>query len=242
MNKKTFLGYEFVNANMKDLLVELKSYLSVAKVNDQRFLFTPNPEMIVAAEKNKDFKQVLLNSDYLLVDGFGIQLFQFLFSGKKFKSRLTGSDLFSQFIEDSSQKIFLLGGAAGAAATVAERNSSVVGFFDGDVNDENIAEIIEKIVQSGATVLFVGLGAPKQELWIAKHAYLLPSIKLFAGIGGSIDFVAGIQVRAPRLLRLVGLEWLFRLFKDPKRIKRIYTAVFTFSFLCIKLRFSKKIK
>ena len=119
------------------------------------------------------------------------------------------------------------------------RKSYIVDFFDGKVNEEMNKKIIQKIIDSKANVLFLGLGAPKQEIWIEKNKKNLPNIKFFAGLGGSFDFVAGKQKRAPIFLQKIGFEWIWRLFLEPKkRIKRIWRATVIFPIFIKKI--SKK--
>jgi N-acetylglucosaminyldiphosphoundecaprenol N-acetyl-beta-D-mannosaminyltransferase len=238
MNKSSFLGLELVNSTMRDFVSELFIAMSKSDLKFPLKIYTPNPEMYVLAENTPEFSQILSRADYLLPDGIGIQYWAKILWNISFEQRLTGSDLTNEFLR-SQKKIYLVGGASGAAHTVAKEFSSVCGYFDGlvDLNSSSqLLEIAEKINASGAEVVLIGLGAYKQELLIYKISPMLKNAKVIAGIGGSIDFVAGVQIRAPRLFRDLGLEWVFRLYKEPKRVLRIWNAVVVFSFLSIKKR------
>ena len=169
-------------------------------------------------------------------------LFFFAFFRKYFsrtiQKTVCGSDIFRAFLEHAEQKkqknIFLVGGAKGSASLLADRFShAIVGIEDGEISSDHSSELCEKITNSGAEILFVALGAPKQEFWIAKNLPFLPHIRLAMGVGGSFDFAAGMQKRAPLFLRKAGIEWLWRLFREPKRIRRIWNAVVKFPLMVI---------
>ncbi|HBG81378.1 TPA: hypothetical protein DDW69_00900 [candidate division CPR2 bacterium] len=145
--------------------------------------------------------------------------------------RVGGVDLMLDMLKictKEHKKVFLLGGQNGVPQKVKEvvekeiEGLEIVGCFDGDSDDAGIAEIINK---SKAEILFVAFGSPKQELWIIKNLPHLHHISLAIGEGGSFDFVAGVQKRAPKMLQKIGLEWLWRLIREPMRITRIINAV-----------------
>ena len=235
MSKKQLFGLEFWDTSMSEFISELKLFLSDNVPKAQKLIFTPNPEMLVLANKNNEFKKVLEMADYLLADGFGLKLWSKILFKNSLKNILTGSDLVSNILNNPIGSIFIIGGLNGAAEKVKSQFSqTVVGFFDGVVTEESSNSIIEQVKKSEAQIVLVALGAPKQEFWIYQYAYLMPNVKVFAGIGGAIDFESGIVKRAPRFFRLLGLEWLWRLFLEPKRIVRIWNAVVVFSFQCIK--------
>jgi N-acetylglucosaminyldiphosphoundecaprenol N-acetyl-beta-D-mannosaminyltransferase len=239
MNKINFLGLDLVNAIFIDFFEEIKLILSSSNSEvSQKIIFTPNPEMYVEMQKNKDFFDCLKKADYLLPDGFGILLWSKLLFGKKFEERLTGVDFTEELLKFGKSKVYIVGGQVGAAKVVDSKFESVVGFFDGIVNEANTEKIISEINSSEAEIVLVALGAPKQEFWIIDNLKLLPKVKLFAGIGGSIDFMSGVQKRAPLVFRKLGLEWLWRLFLEPKRIVRISRATIVFSWICIHKRLS----
>ena len=98
------------------------------------------------------------------------------------------------------------------------------------------------INKSGAELLFVAFGAPKQELWLARNTANLSRIKIAMGVGGAFDFIAGEKYRAPIWLRKIGMEWFFRLIQEPKRWKRIYNAVIKFPVVLLTKWLSEKAK
>ena len=229
------------------------------------FLSTPNPEILLASRKNKEFFDVL-NSTYLnLTDGMGIiwasyflkisnengkffvilkwfwSLILLVFYEKKLyevvPERITGVDFMYDFCGVCAKKgfsVFLLGAADGVADETAEilmkkfNGLNVVGTYAGYPTAEYEERICNMVNDSGADVLFVAYGAPKQELWIARNFKKLNFVKMAIGIGGSFDFISGNVKRAPKMMRKFGLEWLFRLVMQPKRWRRIFNALVVF--------------
>ncbi len=164
-----------------------------------------------------------------------------IFSPKKIRSvipeRVTGSDLFPKLMKlaaNHKKKVFLLGAAPGIAAKVKAKfekkfeNLEIVGAsFQNSHENEEVA-IRSKIDASGAEMLFVAFSFPQQELWISRNLPKLKTVKFAAGIGGSFDFYAGVIARAPRIFRSLGLEWLWRLIRQPTRFGRIWNATYRF--------------
>lgn len=226
--------------------------------NKQKFITTPNPEMCIEASVNNQFLGVLNKSDLSLADGAGIiwasnfrskflfkaflSLLQFLFSSKKIGNfqRTQGSDIFKDFCSKSQSKIFFLGGSVGIAEKCADYfkeinpNFNLAGTDSGSSKEYDEERICNKINQSEAEILFVAFGAPAQELWIYRNLPKLKNIIFAMGIGGSFDFIAGKQKRAPLFMQKIGLEWFWRVIIEPKRIKRIWNATYKFILLCVK--------
>lgn len=149
----------------------------------------------------------------------------------KMKTPICGSDVFRKFLEDTrdckNTKIFLLGGEKGSAEYIQKKYPQVCGIFDGFVTETTKPEISQKILESGANVLFVALGAPKQEFYIdelAQDEAISGKLAFAMGVGGSFDFVSGHQTRAPKIFRTLGIEWIYRLIKHPERAGRIWNA------------------
>lgn len=179
-------------------------------------------------------------------------LIKFLIQRKNFnqriKQRVTGTDTLNNFLEQynctnktvipflkdlKSPKIFLLGAAPGVAQALKEKyqlspNLQIVDTHSGSPAKDEAPKIIEKINHSKAQVLFVAFGAPKQEIWIHDHLPKMPQIKVAIGVGGAFDFLTNKINRAPKWMQQTGFEWLYRLIKQPTRIKRIYNAVIKF--------------
>ena len=199
------------------------------------FIVTPNVDHLIHLQKDEDFYNAYQSADYRFCDSqVLIKMSRFL--GTPIKEKITGSDFFPTFCHfhrsNAAVRIFLLGGASDspdlAAKNINNRlgHNIIVGGYSPPFGFENdpdeCARIINLIKESGATVLAVGVGAPKQEKWIAKYRCRLPSIEIFMAIGATIDFEAGNLLRAPIWTQNVGLEWLYRLLFEPKRLWRRY--------------------
>ena len=188
---------------------------------------TVNPEFIMAAQSDVEFKQILQHSALNLPDGIGV-IWAARRLGHPLRERVAGSDLVG-LIADRAQRtgwrIFLLGAADGVAEQAAiilrERypQASIAGAYAGSPRPEEEAEIAARIRSSKADVLLVAYGAPKQDKWIDRNL-LRTGAAVAIGIGGSLDFIAGRQKRAPRWLQRLGLEWLYRLVREPWRWRR----------------------
>ena len=196
---------------------------------------TPNVDHLMKLRKDPELRKVYQQCDYRVCDSKIVQ-FASYFLGTPIQEKISGSDLFPAFYEynqDNEQiRIFLLGAKEGVAK-IAQENinrklgrkiivdsySPPLGF---EKDEEECQKILDKIKASGATVLAVGLGAPKQEKWINCYKKQLPNIKIFLAIGATIDFEAGYKPRSPKWMSEVGLEWLYRLLSEPKRLWKRY--------------------
>ncbi|MEK7673375.1 MAG: WecB/TagA/CpsF family glycosyltransferase [Patescibacteria group bacterium] len=153
--------------------------------------------------------------------------------------RVTGVDLMQEICKKAAKenlKFFLLGAQEGVAERTKEilqkkyPSLKITETHAGSPHLKDEKEILNLINKSEAQILFVAFGAPQQEIWISRNLKHLKSVKVAIGVGGSFDFIAGIRKRAPKLLQKLGLEWLYRLVQEPKRIKRIYNATIKFPF------------
>lgn len=212
------------------------------KDNKKRYIATPNPEFVVAAQKDEKFKQILNNSDLSITDGSGIQIAA-RFLGMPVPQRITGTDFMQELCEKFAKlnvPIFLLGGENGTAKKCAGKllhnfpNLQIAGIFEGMANEAGDRETINAINGTNARIVFVAYGAPKQEMWIARNLHKLTNIKVVMGVGGAFDCIAGEISRAPIFMRKLGLEWLWRLIKQPKRFGRIFRAVIVFPLLVLR--------
>lgn len=237
---------EELTAATKELLVS-DSYGKV--------VFTPNPEMLVSAQKDKKFKEVLNSSDINLCDGFGLQLVTL---GKL--ARYPGSDFVHKLCSmacELKRSVFLLGTGYKNTLELAIKNLQelypglkISGFSPGlkiEIGDEEIKynrdenlRITESINKSGAGILLVAFGQIKQEKWIRENIVNLPNVQLAVGVGGALDYVAGVVKRAPVWMRKVGLEWLYRLFRQPERLRRIINATIVFIYYFLKDKYARK--
>lgn len=235
-----------------------------AALEKPQIIFTPNPEILLEARKNPFFQKALTKGTLMLPDGHGLllvstllqiksklfravvylpSLFLFLISKRPFKKAfpeiIHGSDFMADVVEwsvENKKSVFFLGGKAGVAKKTEEKFKKMYpGLILAGASSEDPSERAFELVKSStAEVLFVAYGAPKQELWIAEHAKKIPNLVHIMGVGGSFDFWSGEVKRAPRILRKLGLEWVWRLFLQPfKRIRRIYHATVKFPLLSL---------
>lgn len=212
-----------------------------------RQIATVNPEFIIAAQKNEKFRQILNNSSLNTPDGRGIiWAMKFLYK-IKLKERVTGVDLFwalCKLSEDRGYRIFMLGGGTGVAKKAAKRvklihpRSRIVYTYPG--SPQETKKIRRLINHTRPNILFVAWGAPKQDIWIRKNLKKFRSPLVAVGVGGTFDFIAGTRARAPQWIQKIGLEWLYRLFQEPKRFGRIWTAVVRFPIAVFFSKFKKQ--
>lgn len=222
LNKENILG---VNVSVTSYN-ELKKYIEEdIKNNKKSFIVAINPEKILKAREDEKLKDLLNSADYQIPDGIGVVYASKLKKGK-IKSRITGIDCMEMLCReanDKGYKIFLYGAKKDIIKEAKKRleekfeNIKIVGAIDG--YEKNNDKIIKEINKSKADIIFVALGSPKQENWILENKDKV-CIKIFQGVGGSFDVISGNIKRAPIWMQKIGLEWLYRLIKEPKRIFR----------------------
>ncbi|MBE3578936.1 MAG: WecB/TagA/CpsF family glycosyltransferase [Caldanaerobacter subterraneus] len=241
MDKLYIFGVPIHRVTMIEAVEILKGYLKEDRIH---IVATPNAEIIMMAQKDEEYKKILNETDLNVPDGSGVVFASKVFN-KPLKERVAGFDLMMEFVKWASHKdvsIYLLG----AKPEVVEKAQSnlknlypslkIVGFHHGYFNEKEEENIIEDINKRAAQVLFVALGAPKQEKWIYKNKEKL-KVKIAMGVGGSFDVIAGKAKRAPEIYRKLGLEWLYRLMQEPWRYKRMSALPkFAFKVLLYKLR------
>lgn len=208
------------------------------------YVLAVNPEKVHVLKKDPFLREMFEKAALLLPDGIGIVLAVRLLFGSKI-GRVPGADLMQSLCAAAPKrgyKIFIYGAqeevSKSAAAKLAAKNPGIriVGRSNGYVKDENMQELIRSINASGADILFVALGSPKQEQWITKYLPAL-QVKVCQGIGGTLDTIAGTVKRAPLLFQKSGLEWFYRLITEPKRIRRqMVLPVFVFDVIKEKVR------
>jgi N-acetylglucosaminyldiphosphoundecaprenol N-acetyl-beta-D-mannosaminyltransferase len=191
-------------------------------------MVTVNTEFVMAAQKDAEFKAIIQAAALALPDGVGL-LWAARFLGHPLKERVTGVDTVQRVAELAARKgyrLFLLGAAQGVADLCARRlsdqypNLQIVGTYSGSPAVEEEDEIVALVQQAKPDVLFVAYGAPQQDKWIARNLERL-GVPLAMGVGGALDFIAGVAVRAPRWTQQLGLEWLHRLYRQPWRWRRM---------------------
>ncbi len=240
MNKVKILNVNIDNLSQEELLHKLGQQGGV--------VFTPNVDHLINLQKDEEFYQIYQNSDYRVCDS-QVLYYASRLLGQPIREKISGSDLFPAFYRYykncEKTKIFLLGAGEGVGARAQQKINTIVGReivvdnysppFGFEKDEVECQRIIDRINQSEATVLAVGLGAPKQEKWIVKHKHKLNNIKVFLAIGASIDFEAGEKPRSPEWMSKLGIEWLYRLSCEPKRLwKRYLVDDLPFVWLVIK--------
>ena len=190
------------------------------------YAVTPNPEFLRLAKKDGEFRAVLNGAGLVLPDGVGVTYAAKLL-GCPLKGKVPGIDFAARlmaWMAGEGKRVFLLGAKPGVAEQAALNLLAaypgliVCGTHDGYFQDS--APVVDEIRASCADVVFVCLGAPKQEFWMAQYGPLTGA-KLMVGLGGSLDVFAGVVERAPEGWQRLGLEWLYRLIKEPRRIGRM---------------------
>lgn len=224
--KVNILGVKVDKVNVNeasDIIMEyIKSKEKPASV------FTPNSEIIMMGYRDEEFRQILNSSELLTADGIGV-----VYASKIVKNpieeRAAGYDIACATLEKLAKiegSVYLFGSKPGVAETAGENikekypGIKIAGYSDGYFNEEKEKTIIANIQRAKPDLVFVCLGAPKQEKWIAAHKNELPNA-VYMGIGGSLDVFAGTVKRAPEFFTKHGIEWLYRLCKQPTRFVRM---------------------
>ena len=208
------------------------------------WVVTPNPEIVMLAREDHALLSAVEGAALVLPDGVGVVKGARIL-GTPLKEKIPGIDFATNLMAkmaENGQKLFLLGAKPGIAETAADElklrfpGLVICGTNDGYFQDD--APVIEKINAAEPDLLLVCLGAPKQELWMQQNAPQL-HVGLMAGLGGSLDVFAGVTERAPEAWQKLGLEWLYRLLKEPSRAKRMSNLP-KFGFAVIGKRLSGK--
>lgn len=205
-------------------------------------LVTVNPEFVIAAQSDDEFRRIINNATLALPDGVGLLLAARFLGTTGLPERVPGSDLVVRLAELSHRKgyrIYFLGAWEGIAEKAIENlrrsypNLNVAGCFSGSPAFEENEAIVRRILVTRPDILLVAYGAPGQDKWIARNLDRL-QIPVCIGVGGSFDFLAGTAKRAPAWIQKLGLEWLHRLMTQPWRWKRIWNAVPRFCWLVLR--------
>lgn len=217
------LGVNFHNVTLDEALERADALM---EREGPHGVVTPNPEFVLRARKDEDFRALLNGADLALPDGIGV-VYASRILGRPLKCRVPGIEFADRLCGHMARRgdgLFLLGAKPGvaekaaAALMAAHPGLTVCGTHDGYFQDS--AAVAEEIRRSGADAVFVCLGAPKQERWIADWGEATGA-RLLVGLGGSLDVFAGEVERAPEGFRRLGLEWFYRLLKEPSRLGRM---------------------
>ncbi len=225
MNLCNILGVPFANITPEKAVENIIEYL---ENNEKHAVFTPNPEMVMEACKNPEFMEILNKSSMNIPDGIGI-VYASRLTKNPIKQRVAGYDTMLSVFDKIKSKditVYFFGSAPGIAdkakKAIEEKypGIKIVGTANGYFDDKREKEIIEEINSLKPDLLLVGIGFPKQEKWITDNLSQL-NIKVGVGVGGSFDGWCGNVPRAPEFFVNHGLEWFYRLMKQPSRIGRM---------------------
>lgn len=225
------MGVAFDNVTMEEALDRAEVLIAEG---GPHLVVTPNAEIVQQANKDEEFFKLIAEADLVIPDGVGV-IYASKILGRPLKGRVPGVDFAAGLMErmaKNGRKLFLLGAKPGVAEEAAQKLTEkypglvVCGTHDGYFKEDG--PVADAIKQAGADVVFVCLGAPKQEKWIKQNG-AATGASLLIGLGGSLDVFAGRVERAPEVWQKVGMEWLYRGLKEPVRLKRIAKLPF---FLC----------
>lgn len=213
---------------------------------EEGVVFTLNPDHCFHLQRNRAFYEAYRQADYITSDSkyvyWGLKLI-----GRRIPEKVSGSDIVPSFCnyhaKNPDTKVFFLGAAPGIAEKARQRTNArcgreiAVGAHSPSMtfvtDEKEIDEVIEIINASGATCVIVGLGAPKQEIWIQKYKHRMPGVKIWMGVGATIDYEADAVKRAPRWMTRNGLEWVYRITTEPKRYWRRYARDLEYFWLLV---------
>jgi N-acetylglucosaminyldiphosphoundecaprenol N-acetyl-beta-D-mannosaminyltransferase len=240
LNSAKILGVNITTNSEEEILKYILSELEKPRSKRNKIIiFTPNPEQITAASKSSELKDILNQADIALPDGVGVVIGGKLVGVGSLR-RITGVDFMKSLVKTVSNRPIKTGyfggqeGVAEEAANCLQKSypNLTVGYASSTYNKE-------KMMSSDIDVLFVGLGFPKQEKWILENKDEIPASVIMA-VGGSFDFLSGRVARAPKVIQTFGLEWVFRLVRQPWRAKR-QARLLGFGGLILKEALSSKL-
>lgn len=237
MRRRTeILGVPFDVGTMHKAVEQAYSFFNDS---GQHIICTPNPEIVMAAQEDVELLEILKAADLVVPDGIGV-VWASKYSKFPLPERVAGFDLVQLLfdkLKDTEHTVYFFGGEPGVATLAAKKMAKeypglkIVGIRNGYFSHKDEKQIIDEIRRVSPSLLLVGLGAPKQEKWIYNNMRFTGA-KVCIGVGGSFDAMAGQVKRAPRLFRKLGLEWFYRLLKQPSRIGRMMKLpVFVFKVL-----------
>lgn len=233
MEKINVLGVPVDKVNMNEAL---NKAINLIENKTRSVIYTPNSEIVMMAREDEKLLNAIKESDLIIPDGIGLVLASKIIK-KPLEERVTGIDLMEnilQYCHKENKSIYIIGGKPGTADKAGKNikekypNIDVVGTYHGYFKGQHIGQegheeeirVLNEINSLKPDVLFVAFGAPKQELWIQRYRNEIDT-NLFMGVGGSVDVYAGEVDRAPEIYQKLGLEWFYRLVKEPWRYKRM---------------------
>ncbi len=254
LNKTKYFGINITTDPQKNIL---EYVIKSIKNRDKFYIVTPNPELVVIATHDKEYRDVLNQARISLPDGAGLVIASGIM-GNPIQERITGVDFMQDLCKEASENALSIG-LLGAGSGIAERAAECLkksypnlkisyiseewgGIKNGKwqiANGKNKSDAISHKQDTDVIdILFVAFGSPKQEKWIYENLDKLP-IRVAMGVGGAFDFISGNVRRAPFLIRFLGFEWLYRLIREPWRFRR-QLALLEFVKIVFRERFGKK--
>jgi N-acetylglucosaminyldiphosphoundecaprenol N-acetyl-beta-D-mannosaminyltransferase len=227
-DKVTILGVTIDNITEEEAAQKTKKLIEESN-KSCKIIVAPNVEFIMQAQKDKEFYDILKEAELATPDSIGVMIAGKL-QKKPFKQRIPGQAYFRKILETAEKEgwtVYLLGGKDDIPLKTKENveriypNLKIVGYHEGFFEKDSEEEVINQINELKPNILFVAMGAPRQEKWIAKHKNEL-KVDVAAGQGGTFDYEAGNIKRAPKWIQKIGMEWFWRLILQPSRIKRMY--------------------
>ena len=217
------LGVGFDRVALVDAVAQIEACLDRG---ERTFIITANPEFVMLCREDPELAAIAAGADLVVPDGTGAVVAARLL-GDPLPGRAPGRllvDRIAALATERGLSMFLLGAAPGiaerAAATLRARHTElrIAGTYAGSADDD--ADVLPRVAAAAPDVVLVAFGMPKQERWIARNLPNLPSARLAVGVGGSLDYLAGAAKPPPGIVHAIGLEWLWRLARDPKRWRR----------------------
>lgn len=254
MKKTRILNIDALCITVKDLLNGLERNLMGTSDAGNGVLITPNLDHLVKLQKDEEFYQCYKSAEWVICDSKILWLCSKMLK-KSFPEPIPGSSFFTHFYQYHAEKckegveqqvrIFLLGSPKQETAELAMNRINekcgrqmVIGAyspsFGFEKKDEENHEIVRMICESGANVVLVGVGAPKQEKWIMRWKNEMPNVKIWMALGATIEFEAGSVQRAPKFFQKFALEWLYRIWCEPKRMAKRYFGDLVFFWYLLK--------
>lgn len=219
------MGIKIDNLDRKEILERISHFLNNGSFHQ---IATINPEIILKAQKDGGYREILNSCDLNVADGAGIKLAFWRF-GKNLKCRLAGIDLMLELLKTASEKnlkIFLVAKSGGLSSWKETKDAILKIYPDLEMDGADLAA--NQSCSCEADVVFCNFGAPDQEKFL--NSQKSDRIRIAVGVGGSFDYLTGKLKRAPKWMQFFGVEWLWRLMLQPKRIKRIFNAIIIFPF------------
>lgn len=240
-SRGSLLGIPIDALTRAEVLARCREAIAGSKLTH---IVTANPEILLQAHADTAYAELLRGAEFIVPDGIGLLVGARLLD-QRIPERIPGIELLteiSQLAAGAGKGVFLLGGQFGIAPDAAKMlqkevpRLSIAAFVPEHDAQDPPPELWTQLEKVHPTVLFVAYGAPKQERWIAQHKQRLEDlgIRVAMGVGGAFDILSGRLPRAPRWMRAIGLEWLWRLWLEPRRLRRIFRATVMFPVIVIR--------